>query len=176
MMFHSRFVFLTLLGQQVGWGTQARSDQGTGWLEALRFHGRELVLGVLWGAVMYLINPSFFWWLTPILIALIFSIPLTVYTSRADVGRRLRRSGLFLIPEEIEPPPELASLRSASGRLRPPFAPGHRPQAGFRLAVVDPATHALHLSLLGAKGKLSPPSPSAAGNSGKRRWPKARTA
>ena len=157
MLFHSRFVFLTLLGQQVGWGTQARSDQGTGWLEALRFHGTELLLGVFWGAAVYLINPSFFWWLTPILIALICSIPLTMYTSRADAGRRFRQSGLFLIPEEIDPPPELSWLHSRLQEMQaatPPLPVAR--QEGFRLAVVDPFTHALHLSLLGGKRKVSP--------------------
>jgi membrane glycosyltransferase len=38
---------------------------------------------------------------------------LTAWTSRADVGQRARRWGLFLIPEETEPPPELVMATAA---------------------------------------------------------------
>jgi membrane glycosyltransferase len=159
MMFHSRFVFLTLLGQQVGWGTQSRSDRGTGWLEAFRFHGVELTLGLLWGTVVFRINPSFFWWLTPILLSLVLSIPLTVYFSRVDYGRKFRKAGLFLIPEELEPPRELVWMRrhlkevQASSASPLPFPR----KDGFRRAVVDPGILDLHLSLLREKPRVSQP-------------------
>lgn len=159
MMFHSKFVFLTLLGQQVGWGTQSRSDRGTGWLEALRFHGVELALGLLWGTVVFRLNPSFFWWLTPILLSLVISIPLTVYFSRVDAGRRFRQAGLFLIPEELEPPRELVWLRSHLKEMQA-SSPSPLPiprRDGFRRAVVDPGILELHLSLLGEKPAVSPP-------------------
>ena len=29
MLFHSKYVFLTLLGMGIGWGTQQRDDEGT---------------------------------------------------------------------------------------------------------------------------------------------------
>jgi membrane glycosyltransferase len=158
MVFHSKFVFMTLLGHRVGWGGQSRSDRGTGWLEALRFHGVGMILGFFWGAGVFLINPSFFWWLTPVLLALVLSVPLSVVFSRADAGRKFRRSGLFLIPEEIDPPPELVWLRSRldeSQRVSSPL--GIARGDGFRRAVVDPAVHALHLSLLRGERKVSQP-------------------
>jgi membrane glycosyltransferase len=89
---------------------------------------------------------------------LVLSVPLSVYFSRADAGRKFRRSGLFLIPEEIDPPPELAWLRSRldeSQRVSSPL--GIARGDGFRRAVVDPAVHALHLSLLRGERKVAPP-------------------
>jgi membrane glycosyltransferase len=44
MLFHSKFVFITLMGRQVGWGPQQRDDRGTPWTEAIRFHGAGMIL------------------------------------------------------------------------------------------------------------------------------------
>jgi len=41
MLFHSKFVFITLLGRQVGWGPQQRSDLGTGGWKPSGFTGWE---------------------------------------------------------------------------------------------------------------------------------------
>ena len=62
---------------------------------------------------MLRLAPQFFWWLTPVLVGLLFGIPLTVWTSRTSAGRLFRRHGLLLTPEETAPPPELAVLESA---------------------------------------------------------------
>jgi len=59
---------------------------------------------------MLRLAPQFFWWLTPVLVGLIFGIPLTMWTSRTGAGRRLRRWGLLLTPEETAPPRELLGL------------------------------------------------------------------
>ncbi len=157
MLFHSKFVFLTLLGQRVGWGMQSRSDRGTGWLEALRFHALELILGIIWGAVVVWINPGFFWWLTPILFSLVLAIPLSVYSSRSAAGRMFRRAGLFLIPEELAPPQELVWLRNRLQETQGTVSPLAIARAdGFRRALVDPRVTSLHLALLRAERKVSP--------------------
>jgi membrane glycosyltransferase len=96
-----------------------------------------------------LFNRSFFWWNTPIFVPLVLSVPLSVWSSRASVGRGLGNLGLFLIPEEVDPPPELHLLRgslkedSASRSSRPLSIKG-----GFVRAVVDPWVNALHRHLL----------------------------
>ena len=46
-----------------------------------------------------------------IAVASIVSIPMSVYTSRATLGVRARRAGLFLIPEETNPPPEILATQ-----------------------------------------------------------------
>ena len=113
MLFHSVFVAQTLLGKSVAWNAQSRTDRGVTLGEALRRQWWHFALGVVWGALMWRTAPQFFWWLTPVLVGLVCSIGLTVWTSRAAAGQRLRRWGLLLTPEETQPPPELLGLRAA---------------------------------------------------------------
>lgn len=147
MLFHSKFVFITLLGRQVGWGPQQRSDQGTGWREAVRFHGTGVLLAVVWGTTLFMFNRSFFWWNIPVLVPLLLAVPLSVWSSRADLGRALRKMGLLVIPEETEPPQELQNLGRILLQEEAPSPLLLGKEAGFVRAVVDPQTHALHLCL-----------------------------
>jgi membrane glycosyltransferase len=150
MLFHSKFVFITLLGRQVGWGPQQRSDLGTGWREAIRYHGFGTLLALIWAASLFFINRSFFWWNAPIFIPLILSIPLSVWSSRASVGRAFRMLGLLLIPEEMEPPRELKSLEASLASEQKNFASSPKAR-GFVKAVVNPVVNAVHLGLLRGK-------------------------
>ena len=84
---------------------------------------------------MFWLNPSFLWWMLPVAGALILSIPISVYSSRRSLGRRARNAGLFVIPEELHPPPE---IRATIAHVRE--APR---QPGFVEAVVDPVINAL---------------------------------
>ena len=111
MLAHSKFVFFTLLGRNIKWNPPPRQDNDTGWLEAFRFHGWGMVLAFVWGAAMFTINRPFFWWLLPVLGPLLFAAPISVFSSRVSLGRKARAVGLFLIPEEIAPPPELNAGR-----------------------------------------------------------------
>jgi membrane glycosyltransferase len=155
MLFHSKFVFITLLGRQVGWGPQQRSDLGTGWREAFRFHGTGVLLALVWGTILFMFNRSFFWWNLPVLIPLLLSVPLSVWSSQASVGRFLREMGLLLIPEETERPEELRMLDRILLQEEGPSPLLVRKEQGFVRAVVDPRVHALHLCLAGEKGRVA---------------------
>ena len=112
MVFHSTFVITTLAGRPVHWNTQERGDRGISLLEALRRHFWQVLLGLVWGACILLLAPRFIWWLMPVLAGLLLAPLLTLVTSRASIGRALRRAGLLLTPEEAAPPAELATLRA----------------------------------------------------------------
>ncbi|HKA40083.1 MAG TPA: glucans biosynthesis glucosyltransferase MdoH [Burkholderiales bacterium] len=133
MLFHTQFVARALAGWNVQWKSPAREDAQTTWREALRRHGWHTLLGVAWAGGVYWLNPSFLWWLAPIVGALIVSIPLSVYSSRVALGRRLRQH--FLIPEETHPPREITRVEESVKTAKP--APD------FAAAVVDPAVNAL---------------------------------
>jgi membrane glycosyltransferase len=122
MLFHSTFVVQTLLGRSVSWNAQSRTDRGVTFAEAFRRQKWHLALGVIWGGLMLRLAPQFFWWLTPVLVGLIFGIPLTVWTSRISAGQRLRRWGLLLTPEEAAPPPELQALKAPPAQALPATA------------------------------------------------------
>jgi len=135
MLFHTQFVTAALTGLGVNWKSPPREDAETTWTEATRRHGAHTVLGLLWGVGVYRLEPSYFWWMVPVLGALALSIPLSVFSSRVSLGRALRRVKLFLIPEETAPPLELHRARAHVA------AAGVAP--GFRDAVVDPLVNAV---------------------------------
>jgi membrane glycosyltransferase len=167
MLWHTRFVITNLLGVSVGWSPPARTDSGTTWLFALRRHWGHTLIGLVWGAFMWRLGPTLFWWFTPVLAGMALSIPLSVFTSRRQFGARLRKLGLFLTPEETAPPPELVALRSRmkvheiTGDMTLAAGAGfgeagpRRAHAGLAEAVLDPYVNAIHVSLLREK-RLNP--------------------
>jgi membrane glycosyltransferase len=156
MVFHSRFVVTNLLGRTVGWRSSEREETETSWREAVRHHGLDSLVASAWGIGLYWLNPGYFWWVTPIIGALLLSVPVSVLTSRIRLGDLARRAGLFVIPEETTPPPELhdvatqmVAARERAARLPPAEADG------FVRAVVDPFVNALHRALLGKPRSLA---------------------
>ena len=96
------------------------------------------------------ISPSFALWLSPVVVPLMLSIPLSIVLSKAGFGRALRRYGLLLTPEESAPPYELRRLHQNLAecyRHLPPLEP-LRADYGLLQAVLDPYVNALHVALL----------------------------
>ena len=152
MMFNSKFVLFTLLGQGVSWVTQRRGAEGDGtdWREAIITHGGQTVFGAVWGVCAYILSPPFFFWLSPVVLPLVFSIPISILLSQARVGRALRRLGFFLTPEESTPPYELKRLHQNLAGCYRHFSPIKplRADYGLMQAVLDPYVNALHVALL----------------------------
>jgi membrane glycosyltransferase len=135
MLFHSTFVAAAFSGWGISWKSPPREDAETTWGEATRRHGAYTVLGLVWGLLVWWLNPSYLVWLMPIVGALVLSIPLSVFLSRVSLGKRLRAARLFLIPEEARPPRELREMR----RLLRQSMPLPR----FEDMVIDPRLNAL---------------------------------
>ena len=110
MLFHTSFVITTLAGHPVTWNAQDRGDRGITFREALSRHKWHVVIGLVWGAVILAIAPRYIWWMSPILLGLLLSVPLTMLTSLSSAGIWARKHRLLLTPEETQPPPELANL------------------------------------------------------------------
>jgi len=89
----------------VHWKSPPREDAQTHWGDAVRRHGLHTVIGIVWAAIVYWLNPSFLWWLSPVVGALIVSIPLSVFSSRVSLGRRMRRLSPLLTPKSRRPLP-----------------------------------------------------------------------
>jgi membrane glycosyltransferase len=113
-VYHSVFVVSTLAGRIVTWDAQSRGDRGLRYGEALRRHWLHIALGLIWGAVILELAPRFIWWIMPVLAGLLFSVFLAVWTSGPRLGRRMRRWGLLLTPEETNTPRELAAVHDAA--------------------------------------------------------------
>ncbi len=113
MVFHTTFVLTTLAGKPVTWNAQDRGDRGVTFGDALTRHRWQILLGIIWGAVILMLAPRFIWWMMPVLAGLLLSAFLTMVSSRVDLGVWLRRRGLLLTPEETSPPAELAAMHRA---------------------------------------------------------------
>lgn len=135
MLFHTKFVIAAYSGWGISWKSPPREDAETTWGEAFSRHGWHTALGLAWGALVYWLNPSFVWWLLPIVGSLALSVPASVLLSRVSLGRATRRAGLFVIPEETRPPREIVEMQQHVEAV--PDVPG------FADAVVDPVANAL---------------------------------
>ena len=152
MIFNTKFVIFTLFGQGVGWVAQKRSADldGTDWREAIITHGTQTIFGVVWGLSSLILIPAYFAWLLPVLAGLVCSIPLSIFLSKSSFGLQARSLGIFLTPEETNPPPELRDLErnlAECYRHLPPFEP-LRADYGLMQAVLDPYINAMHVALL----------------------------
>ena len=151
MLFHSKFIVLTLAGRGVAWVAQRRGADGDPeWREAILTHAGHTVTGLGWGAFALWVNPAFAAWLAPILLGLVTSIPVSLVTGQIAAGQFVRRMKFFLTPEETSAPPELARLArnlEACRRHAPPL-PELAADYGLMQAVLDPYVNAVHLALL----------------------------
>jgi membrane glycosyltransferase len=129
MLFHTSFVLTTLAGHPVTWNAQDRGDRGITFREAFSRHKWHVAIGLVWAAVILAIAPRYIWWMSPILLGLLLSVPLTMLTSLTSAGIWARKHGLLLTPEETQPPPELVALEQllAAGGIMatPPGGPGN---------------------------------------------------
>ena len=146
MWFHSQFVIVTLMGRQIKWGPQFRTDNEIGWRDATRLHGLATLLAFGWVFGMYWLNPTVSVWLLPVGISLLLAVPLSVYSSRLALGRLMRRWRLFLIPEEIRSPQIINYLNAALEKRNQ-----SRHLDGFVQVTVDPDANAVHLGMLRGK-------------------------
>ncbi|MBA1289969.1 glucans biosynthesis glucosyltransferase MdoH [Pseudomonas japonica] len=146
MIFHTRFVLAAFLGWAATWNSPQRDDDSTPWGEAVRRHGPQTLLGLVWALLVAALNPSFLWWLAPIVVSLMLSIPVSVISSRTNLGLRAKDEKMFLIPEEYNPPQELVSTDAYTHENR-----WHALHQGFVRAVVDPRQNALACALATAR-------------------------
>jgi membrane glycosyltransferase len=156
MLWHTRFVITILAGMGVNWGTQNRDADGTEWSYAIRRHWGHVLVGSVWGGLVWWLDEITFWWFLPVLLGMIVSVPLSVLTSRSEWGWRAWQLGLFLVPEETEPPEEIVTLRLRMSEAEMSGEMQRRPaHAGLAEVVLNPYVNAVHVSLLREK-RLNP--------------------
>ncbi|OQW92198.1 MAG: glucan biosynthesis glucosyltransferase H [Beggiatoa sp. IS2] len=150
MLFQTKFVIAILLRRNIEWATQQRDEHHTGWKEALFSHSGQTVLGITAGIASYFYVNAFFWWFIPVLVGLVFSIPLSMVLSHVSLGQRLRQQGLFLIPEETNPPSILIALQHYLQQSGETTKVNSRYPSRFLQVIFEPGILALHTLLLPA--------------------------
>ncbi|TWU47966.1 glucans biosynthesis glucosyltransferase MdoH [Rubripirellula reticaptiva] len=155
-LFHSRFVISTLLGRNIKWSAQQRSEHSVRWTEAIRQFAVFTLVGLIATALTAYAAPQLLIWFSPMLVGLLLSIPLAVVMGSGKMGRRFKRWGMLLIPEEIEPPAILMDRDHAYG-IAATESLIDRPSL-FETVIHDPEFHLLHRqieSTTGGDGELS---------------------
>ncbi len=143
MLYQSKFVAAILLRRSIGWPAQQRGDHRLSLCDALHAHWDHTLIGVLSGALSYAYLPGFFFWLTPVLVGLWLSIPISIASSSIEAGRRSRAMGLFWTPEERDPPRVTTLMREHWARIA-----AESTAHGSERVLVDPAVLALHTALI----------------------------
>lgn len=117
MLFQSQAVAGVILGRDGGWQVQRRDDGSLPWSELTRRYGPVTVVGLALGSAAYAVSLSLFLWMTPVIVGLLLAIPLAVLTARTDIGTRLRKLGLLIVPEEHAPPAVLQRAKELTDML-----------------------------------------------------------
>jgi membrane glycosyltransferase len=103
MLTQSRYVFEILLGRDSGWKTQRREGGGS-WAEAWAFHKRHMVIACATAATVWFLSPALLVWVSPALLGLFLSVPLSRASGSESIGRWLSRVALLRTPEETDRP------------------------------------------------------------------------
>ncbi len=136
MFTQTRALTEILAGRHSGWARQRREVGKIRWTEARMAMGWISITGlVLAGGFWF--TPDLLTATSPILLGLILAAPLAMLGASQSVGQKLRARGIFLTPEETNPPAILNQAR----RNRPALdaMPTWTPQAAAVSAPVEPA-------------------------------------
>ena len=148
MAAHTLMVLSIMCGRTVGWGNQNRDADGTSWRDAIQFHAFPTLLGVAWTIIAWQISLTFIAWMSPILLGLLLSAPVSVWTSRTRYGKALAQQKILATPEELNPPPVILLADAANAAVDPALDAAVEGRRGIISAVVDPYVNGVHVSLL----------------------------
>lgn len=100
MMMQSKQLLEIVMGRDAGWSTQNRAGAATPWRQAIRRHIAHTFIGcaALWATWTY--APPLALWLSPVILGLCLSVPLSRISGSTRIGERLRHLGLFVSPDE----------------------------------------------------------------------------
>jgi membrane glycosyltransferase len=154
MLFGTVFVVSVWLGRTVHWTTQNRDFAGVDWREAMLTHWSHVLIGLAWSLLALRISPHFLLWMSPVLLGMVLSVPLSILLSHQGFSDLLRRARLLVTPTETLPCREVAEYTqrlSAYEEVVPP------PQAlwlhrGFMQVILDPLVNSVHVALLRQRG------------------------
>jgi membrane glycosyltransferase len=135
MLFHTQFVCAALLGWSIQWKSPARVDKSTPMMQALRRHGLQTAIGLVWVGLVAWKAPDVLPWLAPVAAGLLIAIPISVLTSYSMLGQIARRAKLFMTPDETHPPREVLATAQ--------YARNARALPRFADAVIDPEVYAV---------------------------------
>jgi len=124
MLIQSRHVFEVFMGRDSGWHPQRREGGSTSWADAWRFHHRHMLLSFVTAVILWFLSPPLLAWVSPALLGLVLSIPLSRASGSEFIGRALSRLALLRTPEEVMPPTLVARRAELIRQAQPLPADG----------------------------------------------------
>jgi membrane glycosyltransferase len=118
LMLNQLWALISILaGRDTGWNAQAREEAEVCFEDIANRHLGDTAVGVILGVATLSAAPTIFLWMLPVIAGLVGCIPLAALTATRALGEAARRAGLLGVPEEIAPPPVMATFnRLASDR------------------------------------------------------------
>jgi membrane glycosyltransferase len=115
-----------LAGHDSGWAAQHREEGGLTLDEAANQHLGDTAVGVGLAVSALGVSVQTFLWMLPVILGMVFCIPIAALSARRDLGEAARRFGLLVTPEEADPPPVVRAFNALRGQPLPtpdPAAP-----------------------------------------------------
>lgn len=104
------FMIGLAFGATVKWGGQARDAQRLTATDAFSELWPQTLFGAVVCGALAMVSPALLWWSLPLTAGYMLAVPLAVWTADPAAGRWAQRIGLCAIPEDIDPPSEIAGL------------------------------------------------------------------
>jgi membrane glycosyltransferase len=108
------FMIGLAFGRSVIWNGQARDAHGIPWGTAVRGLWAPCAFGTAVCAALAWLSPEALLWSLPLTLGYLVAVPFAVLTAAPAAGEVLARRGLCAVPEELDPPAEIAAVRAAA--------------------------------------------------------------
>jgi membrane glycosyltransferase len=125
LMLNQLWALISILaGRDAGWNAQVREEGRVNLDDIANRHLGDTAVGVGLGLATWGAAPSIFLWMLPVIAGLVGCIPLAGLTATRALGEAARRAGLLVTPEELAPPPVVATFnRLAAHSAQEPAPP-----------------------------------------------------
>lgn len=101
---------------RIGWNGQARDAHALSLATAFAGLWPHLVFGLYIVGALALLSPTVLVWSLPLTAGYLLAIPFAMLTAAPALGALLVRSGLCGIPEDFDPPAEIAAIQGGGAR------------------------------------------------------------
>ncbi|MGH7022238.1 MAG: glucans biosynthesis glucosyltransferase MdoH [Caulobacteraceae bacterium] len=119
LMLNQVWALISILsGRDSGWAAQHREEDDLTLEEAANRHLGDTAVGVALAVSAFGVSTDTFLWMLPVILGMVFCIPLAALSSRRDLGEMAARAGLLVTPEEFDPPPVVRAFNAL--RAQPP--------------------------------------------------------
>ncbi len=114
---HTIFIVQLFAGRRPHWGGQERQPHGIPLQLAFQKFWPQTLFGLLGAVWMTGYTLSSTWLLIPVILGPLLAIPFAMITSKPELGRYFKHSGLWALPEEVNTPQELENLDKEQCRV-----------------------------------------------------------